>query len=155
MFLGCGKDKHHISGRLFESFKEGVERSLRQHVHLIDDKYTIFTCCWGYLHLVNKCANIIYTIIGSSIELNDVERTVFVKCATRVTLIASITLGGAIHTVDCLGKDTRTRGLPHPTRATEKVGMRQAVGSDRVFKCRRERLLSHDRVESRWAIFSS
>ena len=64
----CGKDKDHMLRRFLHGFQQGIERRGRQHVHLVDDIYLILTNLRRDAYLLHQLANVIYRVVGSSIE---------------------------------------------------------------------------------------
>ena len=63
MLLGSGKDEDRMRRRLLESLEEGVERRLREHVHLVDDIYAVSSYLRRYADLVHEGLNILDTVI--------------------------------------------------------------------------------------------
>ncbi len=88
-------------------------------MHLIDDEHTVASLGWGYCHLLYESADVVDAVVTGSVELDDVEATVFVELPTRITLVARFACGGAVGAVDSFGKNTRTRRLAHPSRTAE------------------------------------
>ncbi|CDA45195.1 dNA polymerase subunits gamma and tau [Prevotella sp. CAG:5226] len=69
VLFGSGKHKYGVCGRLFKRFEKGIECSLREHVHLVDDKHLVASYLWGNLHLFNQSANVVDTIVRCGIKL--------------------------------------------------------------------------------------
>ena len=68
LFCG-GEDEDCMCRRLFESLQESVERSLRQHVDLVDDIDTVFPDLRRNPHLVHEGLDIVDTVVGCGIKL--------------------------------------------------------------------------------------
>lgn len=82
MLLGGSEYKHHIRRRLLKRFQKRVEGSRGEHVDLIDDKHPVLCVDRWYLHLVDKLADIIDTVVGGGVKLYDVQRVSLVKFKT-------------------------------------------------------------------------
>ena len=68
MLLRRSQDKDSMTGRFFQRFQERIESRCRKHVHLVDDIYLILTNLRRDAYLLHQLANVIYRIVGSSIE---------------------------------------------------------------------------------------
>ena len=101
-----GQNEHRMGWRFLEGFQECVERSLTQHVHLIDDVHLVFPLLRGNANLIHDAADVLDFVVGRRIEFKDVERH-------RLFL--------TFEAVDGLGKNPGRRGLSNATRTTEEV----------------------------------
>ena len=61
---------------------------------------------------------------------------------------------GGVEAVDGLGHDAGAGGLADPSGTAKQEGLGQGVVLDGVLQRRRNRLLTHHRVEGRWPVFS-
>ena len=68
MLLRRSQDKDSMTGRFFQRFQERIESRCRKHVHLVDDIYLILTNLRRDAYLLHQLANVIYRVVGSSIE---------------------------------------------------------------------------------------
>ena len=59
MYLGCGKDKQNVRGRLLKSFEQGVERLCCEHMDLVDNIYPVFAASRLELYLLDDIADIV------------------------------------------------------------------------------------------------
>ena len=153
MLLGGGEDEDGVTGRLLKGLKEGVEGCRREHVNLVDNKYRVATLLGYYPHLLDEVADVVHRVVRGCIQLVYIERATLVERATRLTLVAGLTTLG-IEAVDGLGKDTRTGGLTHTSRATEEVGMGQLAALDGVLKGRCNMSLTNNRSKGCRAILA-
>ena len=77
MFLSRSQDEDRMCRRFLESLEESVESCLRKHMNLIDDVYAVLSYLRRYAHLIHKGLDVLYTVVGSRIELMDTIRTAF------------------------------------------------------------------------------
>ena len=68
LLLRRSQDKDSMTGRFFQRFQERIESRCRKHVHLVDDIYLILTNLRRDAYLLHQLANVIYRVVGSSIE---------------------------------------------------------------------------------------
>src|SRR5699024_2415318 len=95
-------------------------------MHLVDDIYLIFALNRRVLYLLPDLPDVVHTVVGSGVNLKDIQRTLIVDGLTGRTLVARI----AIHrmlAVDRLGKKLRDGCLAGSTRATEKIRVPDSV----------------------------
>ena len=147
MLLCRSENENHIVRRFLQCLQEGIERLIRQHVHLVDDKHLIFTYLRRNARLFNQVSYIFYRIIRSRIQLIDIQRTLLVESHTRLTNTTSLTIVGRRHTVDNLRKDAGTSGLAYPTRSAKQISMRKMSRLNRLLQRRSQGTLPHYRVE--------
>ena len=69
VFLGGGEDENRVGRRLLEGLEERVERSLAQHVDLVDDIDAVTSHLGRNLDLVDKCLDVIHAVVGGGVEL--------------------------------------------------------------------------------------
>ena len=69
MLFSSGKDKYGMAGRFFQCFQKSVESGSRQHVHLVNDVYLVFAYLGRDTYLFYQLPDIVYGIIGCSIQL--------------------------------------------------------------------------------------
>ena len=153
MLFGSCKDKNRVLRRLLKGLKKGIKRRLREHVHLVDDKYRVTTHLRDNSHLLNKCSNILNRVVRRCIQLVNIQRATLIKCTTRVTLIARLCPYRG-KTVNRLSKDTRTSGFTYTSRTTEEIGMRQLISLNGILEGRCNMLLPYHRRKGRWTILS-
>ncbi|CQB89695.1 Uncharacterised protein [Chlamydia trachomatis] len=118
------QNKDSVSWWLLQCFQKRIEGTRRKHMHLVDDIDPILTRSRGNIDLLYQLADIIHRVIGGSIQLHDIIGALFIGSDTTLTMIARLPLRSTILTIDRLRKYPSTRRFPHPTRATEEVGVR-------------------------------
>ena len=133
MYLGGGKDELHISGRLLHYFKEGIEGSLREHMHLIYNVYLIGSALGSIHGGVAEISDIVHAVVGSCVYLDYIRQCAAVCVAADVTFKAGIAVLH-IAAVYSLCKDTRTGSLTCTAGACEKVGMGSLTADYLVFQ---------------------
>ena len=153
LLLGGCQNENRVFGRLFQRLQKRVESGGGEHVHLVDDKHTVFAHLWRNTHLVHDGANVVHRVVAGGVELDNVVRALLIKRLARFTFIARLTVGGQMLAVDGFCKDTRASGFAHTSRSTEQVGVSQFVAADSRFQRMGERLLPYHRCETRRAVF--
>ena len=154
LLLGGGENEDGILGRLLKGLEKRIKRRLRQHVNLVDDEHAIPSHLRRNTHLVGEVAYLIHRIVARSIELQDVVGPLLIEGLARLALVARLTVGTQVLTVDGLGKDARTSGLAHTTRAAKQVGMSQLLVLDSCLQRVGQRLLTHHSSKTRWTVLS-
>ena len=71
VFLSCSKNEDCMCRRFLKCLQKGVERSLREHVDLIDDIYAVFPNLWRYAHLLHQGLDVLNAIVRRSIKFVD------------------------------------------------------------------------------------
>jgi hypothetical protein len=72
--LRGSQNKDDIGRRLFNGFQQSVEGSRGKHMHLVDDIHLVFPFGRRIPYLVHDLPDIINTVVGGSIDLNDIHR---------------------------------------------------------------------------------
>ena len=72
MLFGCSKNEDGVMRRFFQRFQEGIECSLRKHVHLIDDVYFIFSDLWRDTNLLNQRTYILHRVVRCGIQFMNI-----------------------------------------------------------------------------------
>ena len=75
-----------MPGRLFQRFQKGVECRLAQHVYLINDVHLKVAHLRSKAHLVNQVADVVNRVVGSRIQLVNVQRLATLKALARIAL---------------------------------------------------------------------
>ena len=71
--FGGGKDEYYVGRRLLDGLQQCVESTGGEHVHLVYYIYLIAACLGGEQNLILDLADIIYTCVACSVDLNDVN----------------------------------------------------------------------------------
>ena len=140
--------------RFFQSLQEGIEGLSRKHMHLVDDKHLVFSCLRWYMRLLHQIFDLLYTIVGGSIQFEDVQRTSFCKCLTAFALSTGISCSSWCKTVYHLCKDAGTGSLSYSARSAEQVCMSQFPATHSILQRCGQRTLSHHAIECQRTIFS-
>lgn len=99
MLLGSCQNKNSIGRWFLQRFQKGVESRLGEHVHLVDNENLVFSLLGLKANLLNQRADIFDAVVGSRIQLDDVERCIFVKGIAGWAVIAGFVVGRQILTV--------------------------------------------------------
>ena len=150
----CCEDKNHVTWRLFQCFEERVESRNGKHVNLVYDKDAVFSVCGRDKHLVAKQSDIFHSIVWCGVKFYNVQRTTFVKSLAWVALVAGVTVGCGVLTVDSLRKNSGTWCLAHTARAAEEVSVCESPCCNGVPERQSERLLPYNGVKRWGAVFS-
>ena len=126
--LGGRKDELDVLRRFFDELEQSVEALRRNHVRLIEDEDFVAVASGRVDCALTQIAGIVDTVVAGGVNLYDVEASSAVARklhTTRTHTTGSIcrTLG----TVQAASQDARARGLATTSRATEEVGVVDAV----------------------------
>ena len=127
MFFGGSEDEDCVGGRFFQGFEEGVEGAVGEHVYLIYDEDAVSSLLGRDAHLVYEGADVLYGIVGGSIELGDVERGIFVEGRAAWAFVAGFVFFGELLAVEGFRQNACTGGFADAPRAAEEEGLRQMI----------------------------
>ena len=71
--IGGGEKKLHMGRRLFQSFEEGVERFLGQHVDFVDDKYLESGATGEILNIGSNLTDSVDASVRGAVDLKDID----------------------------------------------------------------------------------
>ena len=134
MLLRRGEDEYRMCRRFLKSLKEGVERSGRQHVDLIDDVHAVLPDLRRNLHLVHQVLYVIHTIVGGGVQFMNTIGSAFLKRAAGLALAARIHLRRRIGAIDGFREYSCRGRLTHSARAAEKIGVGQLASDYGIFQ---------------------
>jgi len=154
VFLCRGQDELGIRRRLFQGLQESVESRCRQHVNLVDDVHLILSDLWWDAHLVDQAADVLDRVVRRGVQLVNVERSVVVEGAARLTFVAGLHVLGGIQAVDGLGHDAGAGGFAYASRPAKQESLRQGVVADGVLQRVGDGALTHNGVEGHRPVFS-
>ena len=144
--LGGGEDEVHVLGRFLERLEKGVERTLRQHVHLVDDEHALLARGGLVLRVLAELADVVDTGVAGSVDLEHVEKIALSDAHT--TRARSAGLGrGPLVAVQRLRQQAGHGGLATTARAGEQVGMGHATARDGIGERGGDVLLPHHLLE--------
>ena len=131
--LRCSQNECQMLGRLFENFKQSVERCRRQHVHLVDDIHTLFDRNGGEHGFLTQLTDIVYTVVRCRINFDHIENTAVLNAEAGGAFAAGVAVFGML-AVERLGKNFCAGGLTSASRAYKQVRMGQPAGDYLVFE---------------------
>jgi hypothetical protein len=99
-------------------------------MYLIYYIYTIAANLWRDTHLFRQGPDIVHGIVRGSIQLMNTVGPVLIKGEAGFALVTGLSGIRDILTIDGLGKDPGTGGLPYPSRTAEEVCMSKMVVND-------------------------
>ena len=147
VLLRRGQDEDDVCGRFLERLQKGVEGCRGQHVHLVDDEHLVLAYLRRYARLLHQRLDVLHGVVRGSIELEDVERALFVEGLTRLTVSAGLALSGRRHAVDGFGEDASAGGFSHAAWPAEQVGVGQLAATYGILERGGERLLTYHGIE--------
>src|SRR6476619_5809988 len=93
MAFGGSQNENGIARRFFQRFLEGVESRIRKHVNLIDDVDLVLSGLRRVTNLFYEVPDVFHGVVGSSIELVHIKRSVVVETYARFALVTSFGFG--------------------------------------------------------------
>ena len=154
VLLCRGKNEYHMCGRFLKSLQKCVERCGGQHVHLVYDEHLVASHLRWYPCLVHKRLDVFHRVVARGVKFEDVIRSLFVEGTATLALVASLSFGGGVHAVYCLGEYSGTCGLADTSRTAEQVGVCKLTALYRVFQSCGESGLPYNRVKRCRSVFS-
>ena len=139
VLLRGGQNEHRVRRRLLQRLQKCVERRLAQHVHLVDDVHFVLALLGWDADLINDVADVLHLVVGGCVKLKHVERH-------RLVL--------HVKSVDGAGKNPRRRGLPHPARPAEQVGLCDLPRRNALLQRLRDARLPHHGIPGLGPIFA-
>ena len=127
LLLGGSHDEDDILGWLLQRFEEGVERRRREHVHLVDDIDFVTPYLGRNVYLLDELAYVVGRVVGGCVHLKNVERTLLCKGSATITLSARLATCKGRRAIDGSSKNTGCGGLPDPSWAAKKIGVRRLL----------------------------
>jgi hypothetical protein len=102
-------------------------------VHLIYNVYFVLAGLWCISHLLYQVPDVVYRVVGSSIQFMYIERSMFIEAGTGVAGIAGLALRGQVLAVNGFGQDTGTSSFAYTSGTAEQKGLRQMILADSIF----------------------
>ncbi len=132
VLFGGGQDEDRMRRWFFERLQKRIEGRLRQHMHLVDDVDLVLSLLRGDAHLVHNRPDVFDLVVGSGIQLEDVERVILLVVG--------------IKPVDGAGENARRRGLAYAPRTAEEVRLGNLLLVNGLLEGARDAVLPDDRV---------
>ena len=88
--LGRRENEYDIRRRFLKRLKQRVERTLGQHVNLINDVHFILSLRRSVTHFFDNFANIVDAVVGSGVDLDHIHRVSCRYLAAGSTFITGI-----------------------------------------------------------------
>jgi hypothetical protein len=119
-----------VSRRFFQSFQQGVERLLRQHVNLVNDVDFEFTAR-GVADIVAKLTYLIDAVVARAVDLKHIETDPLRNLSARIADPTRID-GWPVNTIHRLGQNAGSGSFACAARADEKVSVSQPLLLNRI-----------------------
>ena len=143
MRFGRCQNKHRVRGRLFERLQKGVESLHGKHVNFVHNVHLVLPRHGRILHLFAKVAHLVHAVVGSGVNLVDIQVFRTSERLTRRALSARRAVYGAF-TVDCLRENFRNTRLTRSARAAKQICVPDTSAFDLVFQYRDDMFLPND-----------
>ena len=154
VFLSSRKNEDGVCRRFLESLEEGVERSLREHMHLVDDIHAVLAHLRRYADLVHQGLDVLDTVVGCRVKLVDTVRTSLSERLAGLASAARFHIRRRIGTVDHLCEDTCCSGLADASRSAEEVCVSELSSKNRVLESLGDIVLTDECPEGVRSVFS-
>ena len=131
--LGCRENELHVRRRFLEGFQERVERGGTEHVHFVDDVDLEMPFARRVTHVIAQLPHLLHAVVARAVDLQHIEAV-----SSRDFLAAVTNSAGrdrrAVHAIERLREDARSRCFPDPARSDKEVGMRKPILLDRILE---------------------
>ena len=114
---------------------------------LVDDVDLVGANLWGEADLLDQFADVLDLVVGSSVQLVDVEGMPFLEALAGLAFPAGFESFGGLLAVDHLGQDPGAGGLAHSSRSTEEEGLSELFVPDGVLQRGGDGRLADHRIE--------
>ena len=95
-------------------------------MHLVDDVDLVFSLRGGIGYLVDDLTDIVHTVVGSRIDLDDIHAGSRCDCLTNTAFPTGAVLCG-VFAVHCFRKNLRHRSFTGTSRSGEQIRMADPV----------------------------
>jgi len=123
-------------------------------VHLVNDEHFVLALLWLKTHLLGEGADVLYGIVGGSVQFDDVERRALVEGFARTALVAGFVFGCSVLAVEYFREDAGAGGFAHTPRTGEEKSMRNMATGERVFEGSGHMALPHHVLETLGTVFA-
>ena len=129
--IGRREQELDVPGRLLERLEERIEGGTAEHVHFVDDVDLVAVSRGQILRRLAQGAHVVDAVVGSGVDLLDVDVVALRDLDARAALPARLGRG-AFLAVERAGEDARGGRLPAAARAGEEEGVGHAAALERV-----------------------
>ena len=112
-------------------------------MHLVDDVDLVFSLRRGIGYLVDDLTDIVHTVVGSRIDLNDIHAGSRRNRLTNTAFPTGAVLCG-VFAVHCFRKNLRHRSLTGTSRSGEQIRMADPVRPQLILQCGHDMILTFD-----------
>ena len=144
--LGRGQDETGVRRRLFQRLEQGVKGAVGEHMHFVDDVDLVTALAGAKAYLVAQLADVVDTVVGGSVDLDQVDHAAFGDGDAGGALVAG-TFGLWRAAVQRLGQDARRTGLARAARPGKEIGMGHTTFAQRIAQRLRYVFLANDLVK--------
>ena len=113
-----------MRGRLFKRLEKRIERTLGQHVHLVDQVHLVAAARWRILNVIEQITRVIHLRFGRRINLNQIDKTALVNLDAGAALTTGFRCD-ALLAIQRLGQDTGDGRLANTACSGKKIRMMQ------------------------------
>ncbi len=151
-FGGC-QDKNNMRGRLLQRFQQGIKRTARKHMHLVDDINAVFESRGRINDRFANRPNVVNAVVGRGIHFHHIGRGTLQHRTAGVAHPAGIAVSRVL-AVDGTRQNLGTACLACPARAAEQICVRKIAALHLVLQNRRNMFLSADLTKGSRSPFS-
>jgi len=153
MGFSGGKNEFYVRRRLFQGLEKRVEGARGKHVDFIDDENFEPATRREIFYILSEFTNILDTGVGSTVDLENVHGITSGYLKAGRADIARF-LSRSIFTLESLGEDACSTGLPDTPSTRKKKGMGNPAGFDCILQRSADMLLTDQVMECLWPPFS-
>ncbi len=112
-------------------------------MHLVDDVDLVFSLCRGVGYLVDDLSDIVHTVVGSRIDLDDIHAGSRRDCFTNTALPTGSVLCG-VFAIHCFRKNLRHGSLTGTSRSGKQIRVTDPVRPQLILQCGHDVVLTFD-----------
>ena len=112
-------------------------------MHLVDDVDLVFSLRRGIGYLVDDLTDIVHTVVGSRIDLDDIHAGSRRNRLTNTAFPTGAVLCG-VFAVHCFRKNLRHRSFTGTSRSGEQIRMADPVRPQLILQCGHDMILTLD-----------
>jgi len=132
---------------------QGVKCRCGKHVNLVNVVDFKFPLCWGELHAFPQVTDVVYAVVGCSVDFQNIERCTFGDFFTDRSF--GVEMGtGTVRAIECFGKDASGGCLTCATWAYKEPCMGESISLDCVTKGGNHMILPENIIKCFRTVFS-